>query len=67
MNKLPVLLAALVTAAMIALIAPNVIASNRGKILRNIAIWLAIIVALALVYKFFAPNDIGGKLILPRH
>jgi hypothetical protein len=55
------------------LIAPNVLAMNRGKILRNIALWLAIVLGLALVYQTFgstwdkplpvpAPADGGGDV-----
>ena len=66
MSKFSLFLAAFAMASMIAFIAPNVIARNRGHALRNIAIWLAIILALALLYKSFAPTGSVPVLDLPR-
>lgn len=57
MSTVSILLSMLVTLVMVIFIAPNVMAINRGKILRNIAIWLAIIVGLALVYQTFGPGS----------
>ena len=39
---------------MAALMAPNIFAMNRGKVLRNIAIWLAIFVGLGLFYQLMS-------------
>ncbi len=36
--------------------APNIMAFNRGKILRNVAIWLAIFLSLATVYRMMHPS-----------
>jgi len=47
---------ALLTVTLAVLIAPNVFAMNRGKVLQNIALWLAIMLALALVYQNFGPG-----------
>jgi hypothetical protein len=51
--------------AMVVVIAPNVFAINRGYILRNIAIWLAIFLGLALVYKTFGPDSPHPLFQLP--
>lgn len=57
MSTVSILLSMLVTLVMVIFIAPNVMAINRGKVLRNIAIWLAIMVGLALVYQTFGPGS----------
>ena len=59
MSTTSIVLSALLTLTLVILIAPSVLALNRGKILRNIALWLAIVLALALVYQNFGPS---GKL-----
>lgn len=56
MDKFSLILAALLTATIVVLITPGVLAMNRGKILRNIALWLAIVLALALGYRSFGPG-----------
>ena len=40
---------------LILLIAPNVIAMNRGRALQNIALWLGVVVLLGWIYKAFGP------------
>jgi hypothetical protein len=57
MSRTTLILSALMTIAFILMMAPNVIAMNKGKVLRNIAAWLAIIVALGLIYNNFGPES----------
>lgn len=45
--------------AMVILIAPRILAINQGKILRNMAIWVAIFLLLALAYKNFGPAEMS--------
>jgi hypothetical protein len=56
MNKFSMILSALLVLTLLVMIAPNILALNRGKMLRNIALWLAIILGLALVYQNFGPG-----------
>ncbi len=35
---------------------PGVVRLNKGKMLPNMALWLAIVLGLALVYRHFGPN-----------
>ena len=65
MNKLSVALTALLMLAMVVIIAPNIFALNRGHVLRNIAIWLAIFVGLALVYQGIGPGSPHPLFSLP--
>lgn len=51
------IVSAVVLALLIISILPNILASNRGRLLRNIAIWLAIMLALASFYKYFGPGS----------
>ncbi len=61
MHNIEVTLTALMLLGLVIFLAPNVLARNRGKILRNIAIWLAVFVVLAFVYKTFGPgHGMGG-------
>lgn len=57
MSHVTIILVSLLMLALVAIMAPNIIAFNRGKILRNIAIWLAILVILGLVYQNFGPES----------
>lgn len=41
--------------AIVILIAPRILAVNQGKMLRNITLWVAIFLGLAIVYKQFGP------------
>jgi hypothetical protein len=50
-------LSAVFMLAMVIVIAPNIFAINKGHILRNVAIWLAVFSALALFYKNFGPGS----------
>ena len=65
MNTLTLILSALLTLTLIVLVAPNILALNRGKILRNIAVWVAIFLALALLYRSFGPGSPNPLFSLP--
>lgn len=56
MNKISMALTAILMLAFVVFMAPNIIALNRGKVLRNIAIWLAIFAGLGLFYQYFGPG-----------
>jgi hypothetical protein len=56
MNKFTMILSALLTLTLIVFVAPSIVAMNRGKMLRNIALWLAIMLGLALVYQTLGPG-----------
>ncbi len=56
MNKLTLGLTAVMMLAFVLVMAPGVLARNRGNILRNIAIWLAIVVVLGLAYQYLGPG-----------
>jgi len=56
MNTLQLVLSALFVLTIVVLIAPGVLAMNRGKMLRNIALWLAIMLGLALIYTNIKPK-----------
>ncbi|MDD3182136.1 MAG: hypothetical protein PHD48_04950 [Alphaproteobacteria bacterium] len=51
------ILSGLFGVAIVILIAPRILAVNQGKILRNMALWVAIFLLLALAYKNFGPVD----------
>jgi hypothetical protein len=57
MSHLSMILSSLFMMAMLLFIAPNVFAFNRGHILRNVALWLAIFLGLALFYQNFGPSS----------
>lgn len=61
MDKVTLILSALVSLALVLMIAPGVLARQRGKGLRNVALWVAIFLCLALFYRHFGP----GKDLLP--
>jgi hypothetical protein len=56
MNKLSIALSVVLMLALVLIMAPSIFAMNRGKVLRNIAIWLAIFAGLGLYYKNFGPG-----------
>lgn len=60
MSTSTILLSSLAAILMAAIVAPGVIAMNRGKMLRNIAIWLAIFLLLGIVYNNFGPWHTAG-------
>lgn len=51
------ILSALMTMTLVVIFAPNIFAMNRGRILRNIALWLALFLGLALIYQNFGPGS----------
>src|SRR4029078_5056498 len=61
-NSWTAALPAIMLLGLVVFMAPNILALNRGKVLRNIAIWLAIFAGLGLAYQFFGP---GGSMKLP--
>jgi len=66
MNKLSLILSAVVMIAMLVVIAPGILAINRGKALRNIAIWLGIFAALGLFYQNFGPGSAHPLFSVPQ-
>jgi len=65
MDKISLLLSGLMCLAIVIMLAPNVIAMNRGKTLRNIALWVAIFLGLALVYKTLGIEKSGKGFFSP--
>lgn len=57
MDKVSLILSGLLSLALVILIAPGIFARNKGKVLRNIALWIAIFLGLALFYKQFGPFE----------
>ncbi len=56
MDKVSLVLSGLLSLALVILIAPGILARNRGRVLRNIALWVAIFLGLALFYKHLGPG-----------
>jgi hypothetical protein len=65
MNNLSLILSAIFTLALVVIIAPNIMAMNRGKVLRNIAIWLAVFAGLGLFYQTFGPGSKNQMFSMP--
>ncbi len=65
MNKISMILSAILTLALVVIIAPNIFAMNKGKVLRNIALWLAIFAGLALIYQNFGPGSKNQLFTMP--
>jgi len=57
MSHTSMILSGIMLMAMLVFIAPNIFALNRGHILRNIALWLAIFLGLILFYQNFGPES----------
>jgi len=57
MHNTSMILSSLFFMALVIMIAPSVVAINRGKMLRNIALWLTIVLGLALIYQHFGPSS----------
>ncbi len=55
MDNVSLILSGLLSLALVILIAPGILALNRGRVLHNIALWVAIFLGLALIYKHFGP------------
>jgi len=66
MNKASLIITALLMLTMVIYMAPNVIAMNQGKALRNIALWLAIFLGLALIYRTVGPGSPHPLFNLPQ-
>ena len=66
MSHTSLILTGLMMMAMLVFIAPNIFALNRGHILRNIALWLAIFFALALFYQNFGPDSTHPLFQMPK-
>jgi hypothetical protein len=57
MSHTSMILSGLMMMAMLVFVAPNIFALNRGHILRNAALWLAIFLGLALIYQNVGPGS----------
>ena len=57
MSNISLILFALMTAALLLFITPGIFVANRGHLLRNIALWLAIFLGVTLIYKNFGPGS----------
>lgn len=63
MDQATLWLSLLMMAVMTILIAPPILRMNQGKIIRNAAIWVAIVLGLALFYHAFGPfKTVAGSL-----
>lgn len=56
MDNVSSILSVLLSLAMIAMFAPSVLRLNRGRALRNAALWIAIFLALGLAYRTIGPG-----------
>ena len=65
MNRVSLILTALMMISITVFMAPGVLAMNRGKVLQTIALWLAIFLGLALIYKNFGPDSAHPLFHLP--
>lgn len=61
MDQATLWLSLLIMVVMTILIAPPILRLNQGKIVRNTAIWLGIVLALALFYRVFGPFDMATQ------
>ncbi len=66
MDQATLWLSLLMMAVMTILIAPPILRMNQGKIIRNAAIWLAVVVGLALVYRVFGPFEMAAQTLPTR-
>lgn len=57
MSHTSMILTGLLMMTLLVFIAPSIFAMNQGRILRNVALWLAIFLGLTLVYKNFGPES----------
>ncbi|MGE0108793.1 MAG: hypothetical protein AB7S81_03370 [Bdellovibrionales bacterium] len=56
MDNISIILSSLLSAALILWLAPPVFRMNKGRVLQNIALWLAIACVLGLAYKTIGPG-----------
>ena len=57
MSSLSMILTGLMLLALVVYMAPNIFALNRGHSLRNIALWLAVFLGLAVFFQTFGPGS----------
>ena len=57
MSSMSTVLTGLMLLALVVYMAPNIFALNRGHILRNIALWLAVFLGLAVFFQTFGPGS----------
>ena len=65
MSNTSMIMSGLLMMAMLVFFAPNIFALNRGHILRNVALWLAIFLGLSLIYQNFGPESPHPLFQLP--
>ncbi len=56
MDTVTLILSGLFTLALLIIIAPSIFKINKGKILKTIALWLAIFLALGIAYQTIGPG-----------
>ncbi|MBP7253770.1 MAG: hypothetical protein KBA75_09845 [Alphaproteobacteria bacterium] len=61
MDQATIWLSLLMMVVMTIVVAPPVLRMNQGKIIRNAAIWVAIVVGLALFYNVFGPFKMASN------
>lgn len=65
MNRVSLILSSLMFITIALFLAPGIFQMNRGKILETIALWLAIFLGMALMYKNFGPGSPHPLFSLP--
>lgn len=56
MDNTTMILSSLFTVTILIMVAPSILRINRGRILQNIALWMAIFLGLALAYQTVGPG-----------
>ena len=59
MDQVTIWLGIIWMVTMSVLVLPSVVRMNQGKMIRNAALWLAIVFGLALFYRVFGPFDMA--------
>jgi len=65
MSHVSMILSGLMLMSLLVFMAPNIFALNRGHILRNVALWLAIFLGLSAFYQSFGPDSPHPLFQLP--
>ena len=65
MNRVTLILFALMLISITIFWSPGILAMNRGKILQTTALWLAIFLGVTLFYKNFGPDSPHPLFHLP--
>lgn len=65
MHQASLFLTALLMLCITVVMAPGILHLNRGKALQTVALWLAVFVGLALIYKNFGPDSAHPLFHLP--